>query len=216
MMNKLLIGLNVVLLAAVCFLFYKVSQLSPAENDQAVKTEKEGEAEKKEPVLVEQKGNTPTGKIAYVNIDKLNEESLEIEDLVAESKKRKMSIEASMENLNMEYQKKLEEYQTSAKAGIAPQSELEAKAKYIQSIEKQAQNKQLQMDELSNDMNDKNLSFQKNVKNYLIKWNAGRFDFILSYSDALPTMLLGNTTLEVTNEVIAGLNKEYKESKSKK
>jgi outer membrane protein len=215
MMNRILIGLNVALLAAVCYLFYKVSTLSPsAENTQKAEDEKTPEA--KAPVSIEQKGSTPTGKIAFVNIDKLNEESAEIEDLVNESKKRKMSIEASMESLNMEYQKKLEEYQTSAKAGIAPASEMEAKAKYIQSLEKQAQNKQLQMDELSNDMNEKNANFQKTVKSYLLKWNNGRYDYILSYSEALPSMLLGNTTFEVTREIIDGINKEYKESKTKK
>ena len=72
------------------------------------------------------------------------------------------------------------------------------------------------MDNLSMEINDKNLAFQKNVKDFLIRWNQGRYDFILSYSEAVPSMLLGNSTLEVTNEIITELNKQYKENKKKK
>lgn len=217
-MNRILIGLNVILLAAVAFLFYKVNRLGQVDETDKASESKAAQTEtKKATETVAQKGNAPTGKIAYVNIDRLNEESLEIEDLMSELKRRKMSIEASMESLNMEYQKKVEEYQNSAKAGIAPESELMAKAKYIQSIEKQAQNKQLQMDDLSSDINIKNEAFQKNIRNFLQDWNNGRYDYILSYSEAVPTMLLGNTSLEVTNEVIAELNSIYKaKSKNKK
>ncbi|MCC6372848.1 MAG: OmpH family outer membrane protein [Bacteroidia bacterium] len=216
-MNKIIIGVNVVLLAAVGFLFYKVNKLSGGEvNQEEAKTKEMPTPAKAADIVIEQKGNTPTGKIAYVNIDKLNNESLEIKDLEQEAKRRKTSLEASMENLSREYQKNVEEYQTSAKAGIAPTSELETKAKYIQSIEKQAQNKQLQMDELTMDLNDKNIAFQKTIKNFLIKWNNGKYDYILSYSESLPTMLLGNTALEVTDDVISELNKEYKDTKTKK
>jgi outer membrane protein len=197
---------------AIGFLFYKVYSEHPG----AIKPEK---SEATETVTapdkpVEPVASTPTGKIAYVNIDRLNEESLEIGDLVTESKKRKNNIEASVENLSLQYQKKVEEFQTSQKAGIAPESELRAKAREIEAIEKEAQNKQIQMDNLSIDINEKNMNFQKNVKDFLVKWNHGRFDFILSYSDAVPSMLLGNATLEITNEVISELNKEYKQRKS--
>ena len=83
-------------------------------------------------------------------------------------------------------------------------------------IERDAQNKQLQMENLSMDINEKNEAFQKNVKNFLVKWNQGRYDFIFAYSEAVPSMLLGNTTLEVTKEVIEQLNAEYKAKKTKK
>lgn len=213
-MNKILIGLNALLLAAVVYLFVKVNG---AESKETL-TEKKEElpAEPAKPAAVEQKGATPTGKIAFVNIDRLNEESLEIKDMTDEFKKRRMSLEAGMESLNMEYQKKVEEYQTSAKAGIAPESELASKARYIESIEKQAQNKQLQMDNLTADIGVKNEAFQRNVRAFLVDWNAGRYDYVLSYSEAVPSMLLGNTSLEITNEVIRELNNAYKAGKIKK
>lgn len=215
-MNRLSIALNALLLLAVAFLFYKVySPESP--EPQAVENESEArtEVQSKKPEPVKQSGNTPTGKIAYVNIDRLNEESLEISDLVKESKRRKESIEGSMESLNMKYQTKVEEFQLLQKGGIAPKSELEAKAREIQNIEQEAQNKQLQMDQLSMDLNRKNESFQQSVRRVLQEWNQGRFDYILSYSDAIPTMLIGNAELDITAEVIEAVNKEYKQRKTK-
>lgn len=216
-MNKVLIGVNAILVAAVVFLFFKVNSLTSTQVEESPETTKaEGKAETTPPVKkLEQVGSAPTGKIAYVDIDKLNEESLEISDLVAETKRRKSSIEASMETLNDQYTREVEDFQRSQKAGIATQTDMEAKARKIQQLESEAQNKQLQMDNLSMDMNEKNANFQKNVRELLIKWNAGRYDYILSYSESIPSMLLGNTTLEITNEVIAELNAAYKASKNK-
>ncbi|MCU0360707.1 MAG: OmpH family outer membrane protein [Bacteroidia bacterium] len=216
-MNRILISINVGLVLAVAFLFYKVYSTKDRDSAspevmEAVPKVAKPEAE----VTVKQVGNVPTGKIAYVNIDRLNEESLEISDLVAESKRRKESIEASMEGLNMKYQNKVEEFQLLQKGGIAPKSEMEAKAREIQGIEQEAQNKQLQMDQLTLDMNRKNESFQRTVRELLLRWNDGRYDYILSYSEAVPTLLLGNSTLEVTEEVIREINNEYKQRKTTK
>lgn len=216
-MNKVIIGVNALLIAAVGFLFYKVNTMNGSQTEkQEVVEEAKADAKTDKPKPLEAVGNVPTGKIAYVNIDVLNDKSLEVIDLIAESKRKKTNIEASVESLSMQYQKKVEEFQMSQKAGIAPQSELEAKAREIQAIEKEAQNKQIQMDNLSIDIGEKNASFQKHVKEFLITWNSGKYDYILSYSDAVPTMLLGNATLDITNEIVDQFNNEYKQRKAKK
>ena len=116
----------------------------------------------------------------------------------------------------MQYRKKVEAYQLSAKAGIASQNELKTAENEIMALEKEAQNKQLQMDNLSMDINEKNAKFQKNVRDFLVQWNNGKFDYIFSYSETVPSMLLGNKTLEITDDVIKEINNEYKSSKIKK
>lgn len=216
-MNKILVGINAILIVAVIFLFFKINSLNPSvgtptETNNSSVSETRIEATKPSVPV----GNVPTGKIAYINIDELNEKSTEITDIVTDAKKRKSNIEANLENLNMQYQKKMEEYQASAKAGLAPANELQMREKEILAIEKEAQNKQLQMENLTMDINEKNAAFQKNVKSFLVRWNQGRFDYVLSYSDAVPSMLLGNATLEITKEIIEKLNQEYKERKIKK
>lgn len=217
-MNKILIGLNVLLVAAVAFLFYKVNSLS-SDTDVSVKQDNTIEPIKKDKDIIKVSSinsvSSPvTGKIAFVNIDQINEQSTEVNDLVAEAKRSKTNIEASVESLSIKYQTKMEEYQASAKAGIRSQADMEALAKEIQAIEREAQNKQLQMDNLSMSINEKNTAFQEGLKQFLAKWNNGRFDYILTYSNAIPSMLLGNASLDITKEVIENVNAEYKNRKS--
>lgn len=214
-MNKILIGVNALLIIAVGYLFFTINNIG-TKTEPTKEVEQETKPTTKPIVSVEQVGNIPTGKVAYINIDKLNDESLEINDIANESKRRLNALESSLESLSMKYQKKVEEYQISAKAGIAPASEMQNKEKEIASIEKEAQDKQLQRENLTMDISDKNAAFQKTVKDFLIKWNKGRYDFIFSYSETVPTLLLGNTSLEITDEVIKLLNEEYKLRKTKK
>ena len=216
-MNKILIAVTALLFAAVVFLFVKVFSMQPgAGTENNGETKDTARVEEKKPEPVSQAATAVTGKIAYVNIDKLNEQSLELIDLVAESKRRQGGIEASVENLQARYQAKVEEFQKSQRAGIAPESELRAKAKEIEDIEREAQNKQVQMDNLTMDVSRKNEAFQQTVRELLIRWNKGRYDYILSYSESIPSLLLGNASLEITDEIITELNNEYKNKKGKK
>jgi hypothetical protein len=77
-MNKLLLGLNALLIIAVAFLFYKINSSSGSKSDEEktdITTETKNDTVKQQtiPVAV---GTTPTGKIAYLNLDVLNEKSL--------------------------------------------------------------------------------------------------------------------------------------------
>lgn len=216
-MNKFLISFLALLTFAVIFLFFKVNSFQSSGNKiEENGIEKLDSIKKGSSNEFNQLASSPTGKIAYLNIDRLNEESLEIADLVAETKRRKANIEASVESLSMQYRKKVEAYQLSAKAGIASQNELKTAENEIMALEKEAQNKQLQMDNLSMDINEKNAKFQKNVRDYLVQWNNGKFDYIFSYSESVPSMLLGNKILEITDDVIKEINNEYKSRKLKK
>jgi len=210
-MNRVLIGLNVFLVLAVAFLFYKVhsggNNSSSDEKKEIASKSRDSITPTKPTVNV---ATPPTGKIAFINIDVINEESIEVGDLVTEAKRSRANIEASVQHLSMEYQKKMEEYQTSAKAGIAPASEMQAKEKEIMAIENEAKNKQLQMDNLSMSLNEKNAAFQQGLKAFLVKWNEGKYDYILTYSEAVPNMLLGNASLDIKKEVIEKVNAEYK------
>lgn len=222
-MNKILIALTSLLLAAVIFLFIKVFSMEKtgavseevAETEQAADSTTTTDAQQ-EQASSKKEATQPTGRIAYINIDELNEQSLEISDLVAESKRRQSSIEASVESLRERYQQKIEDFQRSQRTGIAPESVLRDKAKEIEDIEREAANKQAMMEDLTMDISRKNSDFQQRVRDFLMRWNQGRYDYILSYSEAVPSLLIGNPALEVTDEVIAGLNEEYRNRKGKK
>jgi Skp family chaperone for outer membrane proteins len=135
--------------------------------------------------------------------------------MIKKLKSSRASIEASVESLSIQYQNKVKEYQSSASAGIAPESELAMKAKEIQAIEREVQNKQVQMDNLAMEMNDKNNAFQNEVRRFIQEKYEGKFDYVLTFSESIPSMLYGNSALDITHEVILQLNEDYK-NKTKK
>lgn len=208
-MNKVILTVNGLLVLAVGYLFYKVNSSNSGSTEESSSTEN-----RKTPVVIENKNIPVTGKIAFVNIDSVNEQSLFVDYMIKKLKGSKASIEASVENLSMQYQNKVKEYQASASAGIAPESELAAKAKEIQAIEREVQNKQIQMDNLAIEMNDKNNQFQNEVRDFIKEHYAGKYDYVLTFSEAIPSMLYGNAALDITREVILQLNEDYKSRKT--
>ncbi|GIV29063.1 MAG: hypothetical protein KatS3mg028_0129 [Bacteroidia bacterium] len=158
----------------------------------------------------------PETKIAFVNIDTLNEKYLFIADYVKMMKKRKDALEAQLQSMMANFQQEYESFQQSVQAGIAPQSELEKQKRKLEQQQKDIQNKQLQMDNLALELQEKNEQLQKDIKEFMKRFNNGKYDYILSYSDALPNVLLANPQYDITKEVLDALNKEYLEKKQGK
>ncbi|MBK7311826.1 MAG: OmpH family outer membrane protein [Sphingobacteriaceae bacterium] len=208
-MNKILITVNALLVIAVGYLFYQVGGNKAADPDS-----QEGKEEVKKPIVIENKNVPITGKIAFINIDQINEKSLFVMDMVKKLEKTKNSIEASLENLGMRYEEKVKDYQSSASAGIIPESELASKAKEIQNIEKDAQSKRLQMDNLGIELNEKNESFKADIKNLISEKYSGKFDYVLTYSENVPLIVYGNPSFDITEEVIIQINESYKSKKA--
>lgn len=206
-MNKILIAVNALLVVAVGYLFTQVG-------GKTIDASEEKKDEVKKPVVIENKNVPITGKIAFINIDQINEKSLFVMDMVKKLEKTKNSIEAALENLGMRYEEKVKDYQSSASAGIIPESELAAKAKEIQNIEKDAQNKRLQMDNLGMELNEKNESFKAEIKSLINEKYSGKFDYVLTYSENVPLIVYGNPSFDITEEVIVQINENYKAKKA--
>lgn len=151
----------------------------------------------------------PTTKIAFINIDTINEKYLYISDYVNTMKKKKDALEAQLQSMMMKFQEDYEAFQQSVQAGIAPQAELEKQKRKLEQQQKDIQNKQLQMDKLALELQEKNEQLQKDIKDFLKKFNNSNYDYILSYSEILPNVLLANPQYDITNEVLNELNKEY-------
>lgn len=212
-MKNLSLVLNGILAIAVGILFYQVNTLK--HNTQAQENTGKEETVIK-PVITANSTNLGDAKIAYVNTDSINEHYNYIADFTKVLKSKKATLEAQMESMSMKFQKEYQEFQQSAQAGIMPQAEL---LKQQQSLERQQQelaNKELQMQNLGLELEEKNIELNKNVKDFLKRFNDGKFDYILSYSDMVPTILLTNPKLDITNAVLQGLNDEYAAKKGKK
>ena len=210
-MKNLSLIINGVLAIAVAILFYQVHFLK---NGTTVSSNEGTEQTEVKPVIT---SNTTLAdsKIAYVNTDSINEHYQYIADFTKVIRNKKASLEAQMQSMTAKFQQEYEAFQQSAQAGVAPQSELQKQQVSLERQQQELANKELQMQNLGVELEEKNMELNKSVKDYLQKINNGRFDYILSYSDLMPTILLTNPKLDITTEVLKGINEEYNAKKKK-
>ncbi|MBI3517947.1 MAG: OmpH family outer membrane protein [Bacteroidetes bacterium] len=210
-MKNLSLIINGVLAIAVAVLFYQVHSLKSG-GVQSADTTSEPAAK---PVIVTSSTNLADAKIAYVNTDSINEHYQYIADFTKVIRNKKATLEAQMQSMTAKFQQEYEAFQQSAQAGVAPQSELQKQQASLERQQQELSNKELQMQNLGVELEEKNMELNKSVKDYLQKINNGRFDYILSYSDLVPTILLTNPKLDITDEVLKGINAEYNAKKKK-
>ncbi len=213
-MKNLSLILNGVLAIAVAILFYQVQALKSAVMPTGNSTETSGVAVK--PTIVSSSTNLGDAKIAYVNTDSINEHYAYIADFTKVLRGKKATLEAQMESMTIKFQNEYQAFQQSAQAGIAPQGELMKTEESLKRQQQDLANKEMQMQNLGVELEEKNMELNKNVKEYLLRYNNGKFDYILSYSDMMPTILLTNPKLDITPDILKGLNEEYKTKKGKK
>ncbi|MES2133261.1 MAG: OmpH family outer membrane protein [Bacteroidota bacterium] len=212
-MKNLSLILNGVLAIAVAILFYQVHSLKavvmPASDTSTSETEVK-------PTIISSSTNLGDAKIAYVNTDSINEHYAYIADFTKVLRAKKNNLEAQMESMTIKFQNDYQTFQQSAQAGIAPQSELLKTEEGLKRQQQDLANKEMQMQNLGVELEEKNMELNRNVKEYLQRYNNGKFDYILSYSDLLPTILLTNPKLDITRDILKGLNEEYNAKKAKK
>ncbi len=213
-MKNLSLIINGILAIAVGILFYQVNSLK---SNSVLNNQTTGlTATNATPILVANTANLADAKIAYINTDSINEKYQYIADFTKVLKSKKMNLEAQMQTMTAKFQGEYEEFQKSAQAGIAPQAELQKQQANLERQQQELANKELQMQNLGVELEEKNMELNKNVKTYLKAFNNGKFDYILSYSDLVPTVLLANAKLDITSQVLQGLNAEYVAKKNKK
>lgn len=211
-MKNLSLVINGVLAIAVAILFYQVHSLK----NSGVSSDNSSSEVAVKPTIVTSATNLADAKIAYVNTDSINEHYDYIADFTKVIRNKKATLESQMQSMTAKFQQEYEAFQQSAQAGVAPQAELQKQQASLERQQQELANKELQMQNLGIELEEKNMELNKSVKDYLVKINNGRFDYILSYSDLMPTILLTNPKLDITTEVLNGINEEYKNSKKKK
>lgn len=190
--------LNAVLLIAVAFLFYL--HFSSKKRTEQVKgtTANEGSTE------------MPKGefRIAYFELDSLNNSFAMVKDVKAELGKEEERINNELARLQRRYNDRLVQLQNSQEANSQVQSEdLQREVYKLQNefaSEKQGMNQKLQ------DMYMRRMQQVKTeVENFLKEYNKTRgFTYIFAYEPGF--MFYRDSAYNVTSDLIKGLNAQYK------
>jgi outer membrane protein len=170
-------------------------------------------------------------KIAYVNTDSLWNSYKLINDIQSELEgdrdkagrkveQRTAILEKQLEQMAVELQTKAADFEN--KGRTMNEALRNMKMQELQSLQQNAQSFSLEADQeiselqqsLQNDLLDKELKgtklVQDNIKAFLKKYNEDyAFTYVLAYSSEAGGILLGDPALDITRDVVAGLNEIY-------
>lgn len=169
---------------------------------------------KKQTVAVD--NNKPAGsfKIAYFDIDSLQEHYLYYKDVLEKIKKRENSMNTELNDMTARYQKKIREWQE--KGNAMSQSEGEAAQREYGMMQQRYQEKKSELEQaLQKEQVDGMQELRKQVESFLKEYNQTKgYAYILSYEPGF-IIYYKDSAYNITQDLVDGLNARYKE-KSKK
>jgi outer membrane protein len=199
-MNKVLLGLNMILLAAVGYLLY-------IHFSSGKKTTLSRHTDSNSNVM-----GDSSFKIAYFEIDSIDANFELVKDIRNEISKKQMSINLELDRLDKSYRDKYSTYQSQASSMTQVQSE-QATNDLLATQEKMKNRKQ----ELDKDYNDfvtrRMQDVKTKIEEFLKDYNKEKgYSYIISYEPGL--FYYKDTIYNITNDVVKGLNERFSKKKN--
>ncbi|MGH2646365.1 MAG: OmpH family outer membrane protein [Ginsengibacter sp.] len=198
-MKNILLIINIVLICLVGYLYYlhfntpKKSETHILQNDNTLGGLKE------------------VAKVAYIDLDSLQNNYTYYKKIKTEFERKQSAANDEIGGLQKKYQSRA--MQLQQKGSTMNQQEQEAA---MQEINKMQQDLQSRKQEIDNDLYNYNSKMKEDIlsriQNFLKDYNKdGRYSYIFSYEPGF--MFYKDSTLNITSDVIAGLNSLYSENK---
>lgn len=214
MNNKFSTYLNVLLVIAVGVLYYLHfsncnQNCSSSKSDDSTAISK--------PIVIMPK-DIKASKIVYVNVDVLNDKYDMLKDLSREMLGQQQRLESVYQGKAQKLQQDYAELQQKASQGLLSENQSAAAQKDIMKRKEDLDKMEMQLQALVEKTQKKNEEVRKTIIDYLSEYNKNsKYDYILTYTEGPgATILLTNDSLNITNEVLEGLNAQYKSKKAKK
>lgn len=152
------------------------------------------------------------GRIAYVNIDTLKEKYELYKTKKTEFEEKEKAMTSELQRSGQKFQQDLMAADRKAQAGTLTQAEYEATAQRLQQMKQSLETREAALTEkLLAEQEEFNKDLQQRLDDFLKEYNKDKgYDYILSYSKALGFIMLANDQLDITADVVAGMNELYK------
>lgn len=154
--------------------------------------------------------------IAYVQVDSLVNKYDLYHDLRAEFEKNAKQMDAEFTAKGRSFQKELQDYREKAEKGLITRSQAEQIEQNLQrrqaDLEKTGQEMQAKLAEQERVMMNQIID---NMMKYINKYNeTKKYSLILNTSAVNTTILYGHPSMNITEDIIKGLNEEYIQNRS--
>jgi outer membrane protein len=154
--------------------------------------------------------NTVAGpfRIAYVDIDTFEANYTFLKNKREEFNKRQQAMQSELERSARQLQTNVEAFQRKAQSGNISQSEGEATEKQLVQMQQSLRLREQSLTEqLLKEKDEFNSSLHDQLDKFLTEYNKDRqYDYILSYSRSGSPILFANKELDITKDVIKGMN----------
>lgn len=148
-------------------------------------------------------------KVAYVNIDTLQNNLEFFKTKKSEFDKKESAAKAELAGMQQNLQNEYVAFQKAVQAGTLTQADGEAKQKRLGQLQENLQAKQANLEaDFGKQLDDFNKELKKRLDDYLTKYNKDKnYDFILSHGIG-SQILLANPAYDITADVIKGMNED--------
>lgn len=157
----------------------------------------------------------PQGSIVYLQMDSLVNQYDMFNDLKSELESKAQGIQDDIDKKGRALESEVKDFQTKVTKGLLTRTQAEEQQQRLmekeQNLRTLGQQKQMEMAEEQDVLYRKVMDA---VKTYLNKYNQEKgYALILTTSGASNNVIVGNPSLDITNNVLIGLNEEYVKSK---
>lgn len=156
-------------------------------------------------------------RLAFVNIDSFEANYLPMKAKQEELKKKQTQMDNELQRSYQQMQNDAVEVQKKVQANTITQSEYEAAQKRIMQMNQSFETRKQEMaNELVKERDDFNKTLKTKMDAYFDEYNKTRhYDFIFYYSPTISSIVYANKALDITKDVIDGMNAEAKSSDKK-
>jgi len=214
MNNKLSTLINIALVIAVAILYYLHFSTS---NKMCGATSKNDSAEAAKPIVMSPK-EIKAAKIVYINSDVLNEKYEFVKDLTAAAQEKQQRLESSYQAKAQKFQKDYAELQQKASQGLLSENQSAAAQEDLRKRKEELDKMEAQQQSLVEGIQKSNEEVRKTVVEYVKEYNKkSNYNYILTHTNGPGGVLVfANDSLDITNEILDGLNAQYRAKKAKK
>ena len=201
-MKNLSVVLNAVLVVAVAVLFVLFFSINKSN-----KTE----------VAASETGVAQKGDIVYIQIDSLINNYDMFNDLRSELESKATKIQNDLNKKSRAFENDAKDFEEKLNKGLLTRSQAESMQASLlqrqQELQNYTQQKQMEMAEEETVMVNKVMD---SIKTYVKKYNeTHQYALILTTSATTQVVMEGNVSLDITQDVLAGLNEEYIKTRNK-
>ncbi|MBC3541689.1 OmpH family outer membrane protein [Rufibacter sp. H-1] len=156
---------------------------------------------------------TPAAEIVFVNSDSLLNRYQYFKDVKARLEAKGKRMEGDLRTKATSFQKEVEQYRQTG-AGMTQEQRASTEQRLAQKEQQLAAQQQSAGQQLAKDENDEMKKIYEKVEAHLKKISQEKgYKMVLTYTRGNSAILYGDTSLDITEDAVKGLNEEYKANK---